>query len=133
MASHYIRAEKHLDEDDDPQLEKELCDLACPADILIPVGDREPQIGAQAVLDLVAIQHSGLKSKMMQVFLGGMGDRGFSGCWQAGQPDDRSPVPVLFLALLQCNGMRMPLHVPSGCRFGIFAIGSQVGDYFFSG
>lgn len=89
-------------------LDKQLGHLADAADILHAVHIRKPEIAAQAVADIIAVQHEGAAFQRMQFFFHRMRQGRFSGPGQPGEPQDGALVAVQGLAHLAVDGGMVP-------------------------
>ena len=85
---------------DHSRIGKQLGHLAYPPDVLAAILRREPQVGAQPVADVVAIQHVAEHSEHEQLAFQFGGDRRLARTGQAGQPHHAARVALAQRPLL---------------------------------
>jgi hypothetical protein len=72
----------------------EFCDLADPADVLDPVRVGEPEVGVQAMTQVVPVQDIGPDPALAESLLERVGDRRLPGAREAREPEALAGVPV---------------------------------------
>src|SRR5207245_464804 len=75
-------------------LGKELCHLSGASNVFLAVSRRETQIGAQAVAQIVPIQHTGVLAQAEQLPFQLDRNRGLARTAQPGQPHDATGMPI---------------------------------------
>lgn len=93
---------------DHASLYEQLGDFADAADVLHAVLIGETKVTAQAVADVVAVEHEGAALQSVELFFHRMRQRGFSRTGQPCEPQDRALVPVHGFALLTVDGGLVP-------------------------
>ena len=77
---------------DDAGLGEQGGDLADAADVLVTIFGGEAEVLAQPVANVVAVEDEGGVALADEAALDGIGERGFTGAREAGQPDDGATV-----------------------------------------
>jgi len=93
------------------RLHEQLGHFADAADVFLAVCGRETEVAAQAVAHVVAIQHEGATTLLVQGFFDGMGKRGFARTGQSGKPYDCAAMAVLCLTARTGDGGVVPDNV----------------------
>jgi len=96
---------------DGARLDEQLGHFADAADVFLAVLRRESQVAAQAVPDIVAVEHDGPASKLMQLFLYGVRNGRFAGTGQTGEPQHHTAMAVQLFTTLPRHGGMVPHHV----------------------
>ena len=80
-------------DDDEAGVVEELGDVGDAADVFLAAGGGEVEIGVEAGADVVAIEEVGVGGVFaVEAFFEGVGDGGFAGAGEAGEPDDERGV-----------------------------------------
>ena len=77
-----------------PLVDHQLRDLGDAADVLVAVGGAEAEVAAEAVADVVAVEHARVHALGEQPLLDQVGDRRLARAGESGQPQHARMVPV---------------------------------------
>ena len=112
---------------DHARIQEQLGHLTDAADILLTVGIGEAQVFAEAVADVVAIQHIGGESPLEQGCIDGIGQGALARAGEPGEPKNGAAVPTLLRALVAAHGGLMPGDVGGGTFVGELSVGGAGG------
>ncbi len=93
---------------DHPGIHKQLGHLADATDVLLPVGIGEAQVLAEAMADVVTIEHIGGQAAFKQHSVDGVGQGAFARAGQAGEPKNGAAVTPLAAAGFPVHRRFMP-------------------------
>ena len=112
---------------DHARIQEQLGHFTDAADVLLTVGIGEAQVFAEAVADVVAIQHIGGESSLEQGCVDGIGQGALAGAGESGEPKNGAAVTALLRALVAAHGGLMPGDVGGRTLVGEFSVGGAGG------
>jgi len=93
---------------DRARLDEDLGEFSNPPDVFRAVSFREAKVAAEAVPDIVPIEHERAAPHPVQPLLGRVRNGGLAGTGQAGEPKHDATVPMKFFPALTRDGGVMP-------------------------
>ena len=109
------------------RIEKELRHLSDAADVFLPVRIGEAQVLAEAVADVVAIQHIGGQAPREQGCVHGIGQGAFARAGKTGEPEDGAAMAALLSPGCPVDGGLVPGDVGGRPLVGELSIGGACG------
>ena len=114
-------------EHDHARIQEQLGHFTDAADVLLTVGIGEAQVFAEAVANVVPVQHIGGEPPLEQSGVHGIGQGALAGAGESGEPEDGAAVTALFGALLTADRGFMPGDVGGRTFVGEFSVGGAGG------
>ena len=99
------------DEHDEAGIGHQAGDVGDTADVLDAVSVGEAEIAVEAVADVVAVEDEGVAAQLVEAFLQRVGDGGFAGAGEAGEPEDAGRLRLLLGEGLAGHINRLPVDV----------------------
>ena len=112
---------------DHARIQEQLGHFTDAADVLLTVGIGEAQVFAEAVANVVPVQHIGGEPPLEQSGVHGIGQGALAGAGESGEPEDGAAVAALLGALVAAHGGFVPGNVGGRTFVGEFSVGGAGG------